>query len=74
LEGLAIEDVGCFYVQLVLLAILWPFGIFYGYLVYCSRFGMLYQEKSGNPGFEQWRSDLKKWPHGAKLCFFSSFS
>jgi hypothetical protein len=30
---------------------LWPFGIFYGYLVYFSPvFGMLYQEKSGNPG------------------------
>jgi hypothetical protein len=32
--------------------ILLPFGIFYGYLIYFSRFGMLYQEKSGNPGFE----------------------
>jgi hypothetical protein len=37
--------------------ILWQFGIFDGYLVYFvkiwyifSRFGMLYQEKSGNPG------------------------
>jgi hypothetical protein len=29
---------------------LWPFGIFDGYLVYSSRFGMLYQEKYGNPG------------------------
>jgi hypothetical protein len=37
--------------------ILWLFSIFYGYfvyvfygyLVYFSRFGMLYQEKSGNP-------------------------
>jgi hypothetical protein len=29
--------------------ILWPFSIFHGYLVYFSRFGMLYQEKSGNP-------------------------
>jgi hypothetical protein len=34
-----------------------PFGLFYGYLVYFGviwliifRFGMLYQEKSGNPG------------------------
>jgi hypothetical protein len=44
------EDVGTFY---------WPFGIFFGLLVcfmavwyICwsfSRFGMLYQEKSGNP-------------------------
>jgi hypothetical protein len=29
--------------------ILWPFGIFCGHLVYFSRFGMLYQEKSGSP-------------------------
>jgi hypothetical protein len=26
------------------------FGIFYGYLVCFSHFGMLYQEKSGNTG------------------------
>jgi hypothetical protein len=30
-------------------SILRPFGIFYGYLVYPPRFGLLYQEKSGNP-------------------------
>jgi hypothetical protein len=30
---------------------LWPFGIFYGYFVCFSRFGMLYQEKFGNPGW-----------------------
>jgi hypothetical protein len=30
--------------------ILMPFGMFCGNLVYFSRFGMLYQEKSGNPG------------------------
>jgi hypothetical protein len=30
--------------------ILMPFGIFYGYLVYFSPFGMLSQEKSGNSG------------------------
>jgi hypothetical protein len=33
--------------------ILRPFGIFYGHLVdfvvFCYIFGMLYQEKSGNP-------------------------
>jgi hypothetical protein len=27
-----------------------PFGIFSGHLVYFPRFGMLYREKSGNPG------------------------
>jgi hypothetical protein len=37
---------------------IWPFGLFHGYLVYFTavwyifpRFGMLYQGKSGNPGF-----------------------
>jgi hypothetical protein len=29
--------------------IMGPFGIFYGNLAYNFRFGMLYQEKSGNP-------------------------
>jgi hypothetical protein len=33
--------------------ILWPFGIFHGYLAYVSRFGMLYQEKSGNPAYRR---------------------
>jgi hypothetical protein len=28
---------------------LWPFDIFFGYLVYFTRFGTLYHEKSGNP-------------------------
>jgi hypothetical protein len=28
-----------------------PFGILYGHLVYFSRFGTLYKEKSGNPVF-----------------------
>jgi hypothetical protein len=32
------------------LAFLCTFGIFYGHLVYFSRFGILHQEKSGNPG------------------------
>jgi hypothetical protein len=41
---------------MAILSILWPFGIFCGHLVYFmviwnifSQFGMLYQEKSGNP-------------------------
>jgi hypothetical protein len=34
------------------LYILRPFEIFYGYLVYLSCFGMLYQEKSGNPALQ----------------------
>jgi hypothetical protein len=40
------------------LYILWSFGIFYGCLVYFSRFGMVHQEKSGNP---------------AALCAIASF-
>jgi hypothetical protein len=36
---------------------LWSLGIFYSYLVYFSPFGMLCQEKSGNPD-----SDPKKIP------------
>jgi hypothetical protein len=47
------EDVGIFYGNSVyfkgILNILWPFGAFCGNLVYFSRFGMSYQEKSGNP-------------------------
>jgi hypothetical protein len=47
------EDVGLFYGHLVHFTvfcyILWTFGIGRGNLVYFSRFGILYQEKSGNP-------------------------
>jgi hypothetical protein len=48
------EDVGIFFGHLVhytvLCYILCTFGIVCGNLVYFSRFGNLYQEKSGNPG------------------------
>jgi hypothetical protein len=33
--------------------ILWPFGTLCGHLVYFSHFGMLYREKSGNPGLKR---------------------
>jgi hypothetical protein len=46
--------------------ILWPFGIFYGHLVYIMaiwyifpRFGILYQEKSGNPGSDSVVIDIR---------------
>jgi hypothetical protein len=56
LEGFGIEDVGIVYVQCVYVMtkwyILWPLGTFCGPLVYFSRFGMLYREKSGNPVVE----------------------
>jgi hypothetical protein len=53
MEGLAMEDVGIFYGHLVHFTdfcyILWTFGIVCGNLIYFSRFGILYEEKSGNP-------------------------
>jgi hypothetical protein len=57
LEGPAMDDVGRFYVHLVDFTtrgyILWAFGLFSSYLVH---FGMLQQEKSGNPADEsRWR-------------------
>jgi hypothetical protein len=47
-EGLLMEDVGLF---MVIWSILQPFSIFCGYLCF-SSWGILYQEKSGNPGLE----------------------
>jgi hypothetical protein len=53
LESLAFEDVGIIYGHLVHFTvfryILWTFGIVRGNLVYFSRFGILYEDKSGNP-------------------------
>jgi hypothetical protein len=47
------KDVGTFYVHLVyftaILYILGPFVIFRGHFGIFFRFGMLYQQKSGNP-------------------------
>jgi hypothetical protein len=51
------ENLGIFYDHLVYFTAnensLRPFGIFCGNLVYFSRFGILDQEKSGNPGQQQ---------------------
>jgi hypothetical protein len=47
------EDASIFYDHLVYFTAIWHillrFGIFYGYLVHFSPFGMLNKEKSGNP-------------------------
>jgi hypothetical protein len=52
MEGLAKED-GIFYGHLVYFTdfcyVLWAFGIVRGNLIYFSRFGVLYEEKSVNP-------------------------
>jgi hypothetical protein len=45
---------------------LWTIGIFCGNLVYFSRFGILYQEKSGNPIGSNSTNDL--------FCLESQFS
>jgi hypothetical protein len=46
------EDVGIFSRHLVYFIVIWythwAFGIFCGYMVHFSPFGMLFQEKSGN--------------------------
>jgi hypothetical protein len=34
--------------------ILWPFGTFCFHLVHFYGFGVMYQEKSGNPGRQGW--------------------
>jgi hypothetical protein len=57
---------GIFYCHLVYFIaiwyILWPFGIFYGHLLQFIAiswpFGMLYQEKSGNPGSVTFKSNF----------------
>jgi hypothetical protein len=40
---------GHFVYLMAIMFILWPFGLFAVYLVYFSRFGVLHQEKFGNP-------------------------
>jgi hypothetical protein len=42
----------CYVKFMAIWSILRPFGIFYSFLVYFPRFGMLYQEIYGNPGFQ----------------------
>jgi hypothetical protein len=63
--------------------LLLPFGIFCGHLVYfiviwyicskCSRFGMLYREKFGNPGWPIIETLKLKHYNQVFLVFHSSF-
>jgi hypothetical protein len=54
LEAFGMEDVGIVYSHQEYLTANWyilrPFGTFCDHLVYFSLFGMLHQNKSGNPG------------------------
>jgi hypothetical protein len=56
-------------------SILLQFGIFYGHLVYFvviwdifSRFGMLYQEKSGNPASQVYVLHFSAWHQRSEDC------
>jgi hypothetical protein len=54
MEGLEMENVGIFYGHLecnsAIWYMLWPFGKLVIIWYISPRFGILYQEKSGNPG------------------------
>jgi hypothetical protein len=73
LDGLPMEDVGIFYWHLVHFTvfgyILWTFGIVRRNLVYFSHFGILYEEKSGNPA-RHWLQNrfLKSWKCFLWMC------
>jgi hypothetical protein len=65
LEGLAMEDVGILYGHLVHFTvfcyIVLALGIVCGNLVYFSRFGILYQEKSGNPAHATYQQQQRQF-------------
>jgi hypothetical protein len=48
--------------------ILWPFGISYGYFKLFPLFGMLYQDKSGNPGLGRKNAFCEKIPRRKLSC------
>jgi hypothetical protein len=52
--------------------ILYPFDIFFDYLVYFSRYGMLYKEKSGNPAFNVLPKELQRRQHYRRKSFYKS--
>jgi hypothetical protein len=67
--GPRLENVETFYVHLLYLAdvwdILWPFGTFRVNLVHFFVFGIVYQEKSGNPGTK--RNVYRNFVYGSKF-------
>jgi hypothetical protein len=65
------EDVGIFVLFYSIWNILWPFGIFYGYMAYFPRYGMFCPEKSGNPGCHA-QSPLHRFSPIAIMLFFLS--
>jgi hypothetical protein len=68
-EGISINNLGIFYDHFVYFTaignILWPVGTFCAHLVRFSGFGIMFQEKSGNPGRKQDKKPIK-------LFFFQS--
>jgi hypothetical protein len=74
------EDVDMSYGYLVHLKvycyILWTFGIVRGNLVYFPRFGILYQEKSGNPATKRtkWQHFYQLYKHSCVVSFFTQCS
>jgi hypothetical protein len=74
LEGTAMGDVGiCHLVHFTTVwYILWPSGIFYGHLLCFPRLGVLYQEKTGNPGlFGDQSEKTSHFLEGKCRIFFS---
>jgi hypothetical protein len=47
-------------------SISWVFHIFYGHLVYFHRFGILYQDKSGNPALKFGTATTEKKSKGSQ--------
>jgi hypothetical protein len=68
-EDLRLENVNIFYSHWEYFThiwiILWPVGTFCAHLVRFSGFGIMFQEKSGNPGRKQDKKPIK-------LFFFQS--
>jgi hypothetical protein len=71
------ENLGVFYDHLVYFTaignILWPFGIFCGHLVYFPCFGILYQEKSGNPDPTEVQESRVRFYTNCSLYFLKLF-
>jgi hypothetical protein len=73
------DDFGVFHDHFIYLVVIWYilllfFDIFYGYLVYFSRFGMQNQDQSGNPASNSYICDFMKQRLGITQLFFYIFN